>query len=481
MKIRSKPGFLLGASLVIAVSADAQTGNFSVRNTSLSFMYNNHRAAQADPLPWAGSYFAFRNDGLADREGEPQSPSEKFDAFFRQGNRATAWEKVEHSCSKVPRDMKKSCEGWWGHCNAWAAAAIKHPEPRDDIRIGNTTFGVGDQKAYLTEIWMSSDSLFAGDTDKGVETKTAWVCDPDHAISRKVNEYGSTPYDAFWDMSPRDFFYIFTNYLGTRKQGIVIDRFTGDQVWNQPVVAYRIEDLKEGQDFGDVQEVDGRRLYPVKLTMHIYWANDGVYANHLTALPFDVMQADKLLRTARYQESFQHRELKFTLFTNEPVEVRDGKITNDPRIVGKGIWYNQENCTSLDAAEHDEGHPDFIWAPTTLLTPDGSANPYIESDKVMQILEKRANPGPGPGAEEAIKDATLKIEVSSFPGRTSRLNIRRLVKAALTRAGIKHTVDMGSFTMNTRTITMVIKLKGSVTAADVSTALSDAGITATVQ
>jgi len=49
--------------------------------------------------------------------------------------------------------------------------ALKEKEPRKAVRIGDEVFSFGEQKAFLTEIWMSSGALFAGDTRKDLEAR----------------------------------------------------------------------------------------------------------------------------------------------------------------------------------------------------------------------------------------------------------------------------------------------------------------------
>jgi hypothetical protein len=43
---------------------------------------------------------------------------------------------------------------------------------------------------------------------------------------------------------------VFTNYMGKLKLPVLLDRYTGEQVWNQPGVGYRCEYPKPSDSTG---------------------------------------------------------------------------------------------------------------------------------------------------------------------------------------------------------------------------------------
>lgn len=418
----------------------ADTGDFKITNNSFKELFNtNDGTGVVKPTPWAGSFWAYGSNGIADPENRGQSPAQKYDAWAKQGDKATKWELENHSCKNVDAELKKGCKDWWGHCNAWSAAAVSHEEPRTPKTISGIEFGVADQKAFLTEIWMASGSLFAGGTNKSVKTGK-WVCDPDSKIAKETDDYGNTNYDLFWDMSPRSFFLILTNYVGLRNSGIVIDRFTGDEVWNQPIVGYRFEPLT--QDNVGVDPETEQNFVQMEVT--IYWAHDGVEGDFLSAVPFDIQKIDQLMGSqAGYGSSYDRRTLKFKLFFSGPVKISGGKVASSGRLVGDGLWDQQENCPSL--AELDQGHPDFVWRPTDLES-DGDANPYISSAKVMKLLEGQSSGGGSGGgsggSESEVSQGVFKVTFSMdyLSGRTD-LAVRRYIKKIFKRAGIDTIVD----------------------------------------
>lgn len=468
--------FVLAAAL--CASAAFAGGVFKPKNTSFKDIYNNYQAKAVTPTPWAGYYWAYADDGIA--IGGKDSPATKYDKFYDQDTKATKWEKKFHSCREVEAgEMKEGCMAWWGHCDAWSAAAIKEPEPRKPVANGNTSFGVGDQKAYLTEIWMSGDCLFAGDTDKESVTNKRWVCNPK-----------SKNYDIFWDVTPKDFFLIFTNYIGIQNEGLAIDRFTGDQVWNQPVVAYKILDIDPTKDIIKEETVNGKTVYPVKIGMSFYWANDGVDGDYLSET-FDIQTADELIKKSeKFKLSYEMRTLYFTLFFDEPVKMEGrNKIASAGKIVGDGVWKNQEECKNLKVEELDDGHPDVIWKPTKLIK-EGDANEFIDAEKVYKIIGGTSSGGGGghpvdpvdpvdPGGGDdplQVTKITLELAANSLPG-TSPETVKLAVKKALDRANIKSVIYLRDISMDGRKKVLVqVTLPEPVTEKDLKDALNESGI-----
>ncbi|MEK6704810.1 MAG: hypothetical protein AABZ06_03395 [Bdellovibrionota bacterium] len=435
--IRKAAVLVIFLSLIIfqagSSSADS-TGNFIIRSNSFKELYNlDGRAAQPRNVPWAGSYWSFRHDGIADSSEQQPSPAGKYDNTFRQNGLAVKWEKENHSCSTLSGETKASCDGWWGHCNAWSAAAIKEPEPRHHTDFHGIKFTVADLKAYLTEIWMESGELFSGNTQKDKETDS-WVYD-DKSTTSLMSDGSATYYESFWDVTPRAFFLIMTNYVGILKMGLVIDRFTGDQVWNQPVVGYRILPIRTRDILQPITR-NGRMIYPVFLRMKFYWANDEVYETHVSA-PFDIKKtadSEDIESIITNGEDYAGRLLKFTLFFDEPVQVNTTgtEVLSSGRILSEGIWDHRVN----KGYDLDSTHPDFIWLPTQLYKSAGSANPYVLPRNVYAII----GVGAGGGSSDTVSDTTYSFEYDKMPNISASF-LYRLIRIAFNREGM--IVDVG--------------------------------------
>lgn len=405
-------------------------GSFGLSNTNFEFLYNNHRLGGPEVAPWVGSWWAYKNNGIDHGENpnprnraKVQSPAYKFDKFFKLGNKTASWERSSHTCDNQTGESKESCEGWWGHCNAWAAAAIKEAEPRESFNKGGINWNVADQKAIMSELYMENYSLFVGQTNKGVKTELDWVFNPDHAESKKLVGRGVSTYDAFWDVSPRSFFFILTNYLGLKKVGVVIDRFTGDQVWNQPLAGYRLLPISK-QFIKPAERRDGKKVYPVLMRANIYWAEDGVW-EHAVSLPFNYKTdtSDEFyVGDHHVSKHYKSRSLAFYLYFDKPVQVTsDGlRVKSAGRVVGDGVWYHQtEEGKKLylsNKISFNDLHPDFMWFPNKVNDEArrNYRNPYVNSNRVTQIMAvKDEEPTPVP----VNQSFTCVYKRESFFGR----------------------------------------------------------------
>jgi hypothetical protein len=428
--LRSSLMALLLASSVLgaARSAVAQTGpdgTFQIEHTDFARLFNlKNRVVQPSRTPWAGSFFPYGRQGLADESDQIPSHAARYDQVFGGGlGAAVSWEIQNHSCDGVEPALRDGCRGWWGHCNAWASAAIKEAEPRSEVRhTSGQVFTVGDQKAYLTEIWMESHALFAGSTNKEART-SSWIYDPQ-----------APGYDAYWDVTPRAFFMILTHYLGLLDTSLVIDRFTGDEVWNQPLAGYRLLPIRP-EDRLTPETRAGRTLYPVLIRIKVYWANDGVEASHVTS-GFDMGSSNDDEQVDRHWPvagEFDGRFLAFTLFFDAPLETNEEgtRVISAGRIMGEGIWQHQQYSSPTP----DRTHPDFIWLPTRLLTGAGLANPHIEASTVHALLKGEGPTRPATPAAEPTR-TTVRLEPGAFLVRRDPALVARRVRLALEREGV---------------------------------------------
>ena len=290
-------------------------------------------------------------------------------------------------------------------------AAIKEVEPTQKF-VGENDIGekmvftVADQKALLTEIYMETNSSFVGSRNN--EKKGDWVFDKDHKISKTLKDsrypQWGTNYDAFWDITPRQFFLIFTNYIGIRRMGLVIDRYTGSQVWNQPMAGYRILPILPNH-IRSPEERDGKTVYPVLVRIKMFWAEDGVGELEVSE-SFDINRTtDEFKYKEKYNKHYSGRSLAFYLFFDEQLKVsKDGKkVRSAGKIVGDGIWYHQ---TEEGAGEWksviENSHPDFIWLPNEIISNTKNRNrpPTITEDRVRDIF----------GDKKEIKEEREKLE-----------------------------------------------------------------------
>lgn len=291
---------------------------------------------QSNRPGWAGYWWPYTSNGIAGSAARYEA------ARGRAG--ATGWESSNHGPSL------RGIQDWWGHCNGWAAAAVLFPEPREPETVNGVSFSVGDQKALLSEAGMEVTADFFG-----------------HRVDQ--NDFSS---DAFGDVYPNQFFAVLTNIVGNGLP-MIIDRYTGDQVWNQPLAGYRIAPVTQADYLG--QSPNSNQIHRVMVTMQIWWARNDVPEDYLSQ-PFDFTDND----------SYESRVLRGELWLDGPIVFdgsggieRSGNLIlarNGDYTVG-GIWRNG----NLETAN---SHPDYIWLPHSVAPSSGFTNPFVDLDWVIQ-------------------------------------------------------------------------------------------------
>lgn len=206
-------------------------------------------AGAAASAPWPGSYWPTYLDSINDRwagDGTP-SPAAKYGLAFdepgaedavsrRFGVDSLTWspectkdadckEPAGSVCARRRGATKGRCsETWFGICEAWAAAAILEPEPRNPVTRNGVEFRVNDLKALL--------SLTYAD---GVQVRF---------VSLRCDERGDQAdlgdVQGCKDTNPGTFHVVVANLLGLRGQAFVEDRTYDYEVWNQPVRSYAV-------------------------------------------------------------------------------------------------------------------------------------------------------------------------------------------------------------------------------------------------
>jgi hypothetical protein len=131
-------------------------------------------------VPYAGHDYP-------DRAGGTINSLFKYDQAFHRGRSLAAeFERMdvgahrasgERDESRVPRGLFGRMRGnprgqatptWYGHCNGWTAAAIRHAEPQRSVVRNGVTFTPADIKGLLAEIYMYADSEFLGGIDPSI-------------------------------------------------------------------------------------------------------------------------------------------------------------------------------------------------------------------------------------------------------------------------------------------------------------------------
>ena len=96
---------------------------------------------------------------------------------------------------------------WSGHCNGWAAASIRHAEPKYSIKHNGVLFTPKDIKSLLAEVYTFCDTKMLG---------------------------GSYEYT----INPAAFHVSMTNWIGRHDHPISMETTPGGEIWNYPMYAY---------------------------------------------------------------------------------------------------------------------------------------------------------------------------------------------------------------------------------------------------
>jgi hypothetical protein len=110
---------------------------------------------------------------------------------------------------------------WYGHCNGWTAAAIRHAEPIYSVTRNGVTFTPADIKGLLAEIYMYTDTEFLGGTDAVI-------------------------HPALLHLS-------LTNWLGRGSHPIGVETAVGEVVINYPIYSYKSSVTKHSSREAEVK------------------------------------------------------------------------------------------------------------------------------------------------------------------------------------------------------------------------------------
>jgi hypothetical protein len=182
-------------------------------------------------LPVTGSVPDFRipysGHDYPDKAGGTLNAMVKYDrAFYRGQSKAYQAEREDlhfHTTVKTegPERIRRGLFGrvisvgggsvvpvWYGHCNGWTAAAMRHAEPQKSVTRNGVVFTPADIKGLLAEVYMYSHTQSLGGDDK----------DP---------------------MNPAMLHISLANWLGRQSHPVAMESSLGEPVINFPVYAFK--------------------------------------------------------------------------------------------------------------------------------------------------------------------------------------------------------------------------------------------------
>lgn len=177
-----------------------------------------------DELPLEGKVPGYRvpyaGHDYPDKSGGTIAAMRKYDAAFHDGRPlATEFERRDvgaHRGSRFGEEGPRRglfarlrgprTPGWYGHCNGWTAAAMRHAEPQHSVTRNGVVFTPADIKGLLADLYMYTDTEFLGGEDAVI--------------------------------NPGIFHVSISNWLGRGEHPVGMETAVGEVVINYPIYTY---------------------------------------------------------------------------------------------------------------------------------------------------------------------------------------------------------------------------------------------------
>ncbi|MDP6468352.1 MAG: hypothetical protein QF918_11470 [Pirellulaceae bacterium] len=234
----------MGTSLVFvailaanSVGSDIGEQKIEKQNQIFQKWWGNEMVWKFDDLPTKSkvveSRIPYSGHIYPDTAGGTVNALSKYDwAFNGRSGRAAAFERWDTTAFQEPESTRRGLFGlfavrrmstphWHGHCNGWAAAAIRHAEPKQSVKRNGVVFTPADIKALLAEIYTYNDTQMLDGDGSYINAGTF------HAL--------------------------LTNWLGRGKHPIGMEADPGKEKWNYPIYAYSTTFAKRGSNQVEVK------------------------------------------------------------------------------------------------------------------------------------------------------------------------------------------------------------------------------------
>jgi subtilisin-like proprotein convertase family protein len=371
-------------------------------------------AGRSEHIPWPDTYWPTYADGTNARwDGNELSPVEKYDRAFNGWQPAAGfydlkpwstsrctnktwspeyYDKLGPAATyvssfkgnKETRDGQDSdadgktdecgdsgefdgVETWWGLCHAWVPAAILEKEPQKPVTRNGVRFEVSDIKALLIGQHDQSKAFSIGGrcNDKDVER--------DPKTGRIKNQLCR-------DTNAGTHHVVLANMLGKLKRAIAEDRTLDYEVWNQPIIEWKVDQL---QKVTLPQALELLGVDPATTTTYPF--NDkAVEWHHVKATTYYITESDasKVPYTDTIGAYTRADHYEYILELD-----KDGKVNG-------GEWIGDSNYN----------HSDFLWLPVQAQ----GGNPHVDIAVVRDLLAE--------SRKTAVSGNSVTKEYPTTPG-----------------------------------------------------------------
>ena len=330
--------------------------NFQLANSQYNWSYHNSPVAMGGVArrykdeemelakDWSDKFDYFRNNPPIEllRRGalELLSPIEKYELFMGH-QEFSLTQKAWQEGSEV-FERFKTVPGWIGACHGTAPAAIKHERPRKSITVKTYSEGLpldfypSDIKMLLAHAWATYGGFSA-------------------MVGTRCNGSGISCFDT----NPASFHITLMNLLARHEETLIIDASSREEVWNRPIVGYKI-----------------RFINPLTKIVTRGFEQAKVLRSNYVQDPFQSIRSPKskyivgIWTTVTYVDDIeptteQYAEIGPDLLTDSSY-LYDLELDEDYNIIG-GEWNN-------------DYHPDFMWVVNQKI------EPYAPQDRIAGEL-----------------------------------------------------------------------------------------------
>lgn len=263
------------------------------------------------------------------------SPSEKYDLLMGHINRPLS-NAIIKDAQDIYETSGQKIEAWFGICHGWAPASFMLSAPKKTVTVESLipnvklNFFPDDIKALASHLWANAQTgarVMGGRCDEK---------NPKH------DSNGRTISENCYDINPGSWHLAIFNQLAVQQKSFVIDATYDYEVWNQPVLGYKLSffnpknhkvsnqmsqsliQISEFQKDPFKKYRSPNAAFIVGISMQLTYISENVPSGDTTSS-----------ETAASQTTVQY--------------VYDLEIDQQGHIIG-GEWYQN-------------AHPDFIWSP----------------------------------------------------------------------------------------------------------------------
>ena len=345
-----------------------------------------------DLQPWDSSHCG---DGAYSKEYYDQLGPAAKHWSQNKGNARSRNGKDDDSDGEIDEcDDYDGVETWWGLCHAWVPAAILEEEPLEAVTINGVTFDVSDIKALLIAMYDRSNALMLGDRCNKKD------------VTR--DEHGRIVETECRDTNAGALHVVLSNMLGVQRRPLAEDRTYNYEVWNQPLVGFRVS-LQEERTLREALDLLGLK----DETKYIY--NDDAKRFFEVRLQTDYITESQPSTSPRGPEISQytrHDNYHYILELDEAGNILGGEY--------------------LDGSVP----PDFLWLP---LSPASVlSNPFLDATKIHDLLKASRTPAPITAEVTTVTDATATaIPDNNTTGITRKLEVTEDFVGKTVKATVK--------------------------------------------